>query len=67
MTGKLFEYLAADRPILLLGTGNAAADIVTRAGAGWTIPVGDVNAALLVQLETVRQLTGAEVSREELR
>src|SRR5215207_3772939 len=29
-TGKLFEYLAARRPILLFGTDNAAAEIVTR-------------------------------------
>jgi len=44
-TGKLFEYLAARRPILVLGAGSAAADIVVEAGAGMTIPVRDVDAA----------------------
>jgi glycosyltransferase involved in cell wall biosynthesis len=33
-TGKLFEYLGAGRPILVLGDGTAAAEIVRSAGAG---------------------------------
>lgn len=44
-TGKLFEYLAARRPILVLGAGSAAADIVTSAGAGLAIPTHDAVAA----------------------
>lgn len=44
-TGKLFEYLAAGRPILVLGERSAAAEIVTSAAAGWAIPHRDVNAA----------------------
>jgi glycosyltransferase involved in cell wall biosynthesis len=44
-TGKLFEYLAAGRPILVLGAGSAAADIVVRAGAGSAVPVRDAHAA----------------------
>jgi glycosyltransferase involved in cell wall biosynthesis len=44
-TGKLFEYLAAARSILVLGTGTAAADIVASAGAGIAIPAHDANAA----------------------
>ena len=44
-TGKLFEYLAARRPILLFGVDNAAADIVMRAGAGIAIPTNDADAA----------------------
>jgi len=44
-TGKLFEYLAAGRPILVLGKGSAAADIVIAAGAGSAIPVRDTGAA----------------------
>lgn len=44
-TGKLFEYLAAERPILVLGDGTEAARIVEDACAGWAIPVGDVDAA----------------------
>jgi len=44
-TGKLFEYLAAGRPILVVGAGSAAADIVTGAGAGSAIPVRDTDSA----------------------
>jgi len=33
-TGKLFEYLGAGRPILVLGDGTAAAEIVRSVGAG---------------------------------
>jgi glycosyltransferase involved in cell wall biosynthesis len=44
-TGKLFEYLASGRPILVLGAGSAAGDIVTAAGAGIAIPTHDADAA----------------------
>jgi glycosyltransferase involved in cell wall biosynthesis len=44
-TGKLFEYLAAGRPILVLGAGSAAGDIVIEAGAGLAIPTRDADAA----------------------
>lgn len=44
-TGKLFEYLAAGRPILVLGAGSAAGTIVTEAGAGLAIPTHDAEAA----------------------
>jgi glycosyltransferase involved in cell wall biosynthesis len=33
-TGKLYEYLAADRPILVLGRRSVAADIVRATGSG---------------------------------
>ena len=45
VTGKLFEYLAAARPILVFGAGTAAADIVARAGSGIAIPAHDPEAA----------------------
>jgi glycosyltransferase involved in cell wall biosynthesis len=41
-TGKLFEYLAAKRPIIALAQGNEAARIVDRTGTGVTLPVDDV-------------------------
>jgi glycosyltransferase involved in cell wall biosynthesis len=44
-TGKLYEYLGASRPILVLGAGSAAAEIVVGAGAGSAIPVRDADAA----------------------
>ena len=40
-TGKLFEYLYAQRPILVLGDRTEAARIVRRAGAGTAIPADD--------------------------
>ena len=44
-TGKLYEYLAAGRPILVLGAGSAAGTIVTEAGAGLAVPTHDAAAA----------------------
>jgi glycosyltransferase involved in cell wall biosynthesis len=40
-TGKLYEYLAARRPILVLGEHSVAAQIVAEAGAGIVAPVHD--------------------------
>jgi glycosyltransferase involved in cell wall biosynthesis len=40
-TGKLFEYFAAGRPILVLGDETEAAKLVTAAGAGFGAPVSD--------------------------
>jgi glycosyltransferase involved in cell wall biosynthesis len=40
-TGKLFEYLAAERPVLVLGEQTEAARIVARAGAGVAADEGD--------------------------
>lgn len=41
-TGKLYEYLAARRPIIALADGNEAARIVSESEAGITIPPDDV-------------------------
>jgi glycosyltransferase involved in cell wall biosynthesis len=43
-TGKLFEYLAAGRPILALAQENAAARIVEETATGLTVPPDDVPA-----------------------
>ena len=43
-TGKLFEYLGAERPILVLGDRSEAARIVSEAGAGVTAPADDPEA-----------------------
>ncbi len=51
-TGKLFEYLAAGRPILVLGQRSVAAGIVGEAGAGLSVP-GDDGAAIAAALGTV--------------
>ena len=41
---KLYEYLAAGRPILVLGDQTEAARIVSEAGAGFAAPAGDPEA-----------------------
>lgn len=43
-TGKLFEYLAAGRPILALAEGNEAARVVRETGTGVTVAPEDVGA-----------------------
>ncbi len=42
-TGKLFEYLAANRPILALASGNEAARIVTETSTGVTVDPHDID------------------------
>jgi glycosyltransferase involved in cell wall biosynthesis len=53
-TGKLFEYLGAGRPILVLGERTAAAEIVRSAGAGLVASAADPGeiAAALERLVT---------------
>ena len=43
-TGKLYEYLAAGRPILALAGDNEAASIVAETGTGTSVPPDDVPA-----------------------
>jgi glycosyltransferase involved in cell wall biosynthesis len=48
-TGKLFEYLGAGRPVLVLGTDSEAARIVAEAGAGTAVrgdDAGEIASAL---------------------
>ena len=40
-TGKVFEYLAAGRTVLVLGDETEAARIVTETGAGFAVPASD--------------------------
>ena len=44
LTGKIFEYLAAQKPILALVPSGAAADLVLEANAGWVVPPDDIPA-----------------------
>jgi glycosyltransferase involved in cell wall biosynthesis len=39
--GKLAEYLASERPIIVVGSGSEAARIVTETGSGVAVPAGD--------------------------
>ena len=41
LPGKIFEYVATGRRILLHGTGGAMGDIVSELGAGITVAEGD--------------------------
>jgi glycosyltransferase involved in cell wall biosynthesis len=44
-SGKIYEYLAAERPILAaVPTGGAAAELVREAAAGLVVPPDDVEA-----------------------
>jgi glycosyltransferase involved in cell wall biosynthesis len=43
-TGKLFEYLASGRPILVLGAETEAARIVAETRSGWSAPASDPRA-----------------------
>jgi glycosyltransferase involved in cell wall biosynthesis len=54
VTGKLFEYLSANRPIIALA-GSEVARIVSSTGTGVTVPADDVE-AIVSQLR--RLLTG---------
>jgi glycosyltransferase involved in cell wall biosynthesis len=56
-TGKLYEYLAAGRPIVALADGNEAARIVRETGTGITVPPGD-EAAIATAL---RQVAGGSL------
>jgi glycosyltransferase involved in cell wall biosynthesis len=60
-TGKLFEYLAAERPILVLGEETEAARIVVEAGAGFAAPADDPAgiAAALERVVTGQMTDGA--------
>ena len=53
-TGKLFEYLGAERPVLVLGEDSEAARIVRDAGAGLAAPSADPE-AIAAALERLPQ------------
>jgi len=52
-TGKLFEYLAAERPILVVGEDSEAARIVRATASGLIAPAGDVPAIAAALRELV--------------
>jgi glycosyltransferase involved in cell wall biosynthesis len=56
-TNKLFEYLAARRPVLVLGDNSEAARIVRAADSGIGAPAGDPQAIA----EAVRKLVAGDV------
>jgi glycosyltransferase involved in cell wall biosynthesis len=56
-TNKLFEYLAARRPVLVLGDNSEAARIVREADSGIGAPAGDPQAIA----EAVRKLVAGDI------
>jgi glycosyltransferase involved in cell wall biosynthesis len=51
LTGKIFEYLAASKPILALAPEGAAADLVREAQAGRVVSPADISAIANALLE----------------
>jgi glycosyltransferase involved in cell wall biosynthesis len=58
-TGKLFEYLAAGRPIIALAEGNEAARIVRETNTGIVVPPDDVEAIA----DALRRAASGELAR----
>ena len=66
-TGKVFEYLNAKRPILVLGEGTEAARIVLEAGAGIATSATDptqIEAALRSLLTDAPSVDGSDRALE---
>jgi glycosyltransferase involved in cell wall biosynthesis len=59
-TGKLFEYLAAGKPILALAEGNEAERIVRETGTGVAVPPDDVDAIA----DALRRAARGELARD---
>jgi glycosyltransferase involved in cell wall biosynthesis len=57
--GKLFEYLAARRPIVALADGNEAARIVRETNTGVAVPPRDVDAIT----DALRRVASGELAR----
>ena len=58
-TGKLYEYLGAERPILVLGDETEAARIVREADAGEVAPAGEPEAIAAALERLPSHMTGA--------
>lgn len=65
-TGKLFEYLTAERPILALASGNEAARIVTETGTGMTVAPDQPEAIAQALLAVVDGKLAASYSPRDL-
>lgn len=59
-TGKLYEYMAAGRPIIALANGNEAARLVTETGTGIVVPPHDVDAIAAA----LRRAASGELQRD---
>jgi glycosyltransferase involved in cell wall biosynthesis len=64
-TGKLFEYLAAARPVLVLGEETEAARIVAETGAGYSTSADDPEAIAAALRRLVDSPPTVETNAEE--
>jgi glycosyltransferase involved in cell wall biosynthesis len=62
LPGKLFDYLAAGRPIILLGAEGEAARLIAQLEAGFLVRDGDVS-ALQTALQLIRKAPPAAPER----
>ncbi|MGE4425267.1 MAG: glycosyltransferase [Solirubrobacteraceae bacterium] len=65
-TGKLYEYLAAERPILELGVDNEAARIIVETQTGVAVPPRDVDAIAEALARLLSATSGYEPRRAAL-
>jgi glycosyltransferase involved in cell wall biosynthesis len=65
-TGKLFEYLAAGRPVLVLGEETEAARIVADTGAGFSVSATDPGAIAAALRKLVDSPPGQGASPENV-
>ena len=63
--GKLFEYVAAQRPMFALCDPGATADIITQAKLGTVVKVEDVNACEAALREVLTTAVPTHVERDE--
>jgi glycosyltransferase involved in cell wall biosynthesis len=67
LTGKIFEYLAAERPILaLVPPDGAAADLLHETGAGTVVPPDDVDAIRVALVELNRSWRNGSLGQAPL-
>jgi glycosyltransferase involved in cell wall biosynthesis len=62
-TGKLYEYLAAQRPVVVVGASSVAARIVQEMGAGLVAQAddpADIARALMERITSVGRVSGAD-------
>jgi len=61
VTGKIFQYLAAGRPVLAMVPEGAAADIVRKTRAGFVVASTDVEGACRVLLTMARDKAAGKI------
>jgi glycosyltransferase involved in cell wall biosynthesis len=64
--GKLYEYLAAGRPVLAVAPPDSStADVLTQTGGGWLAPAGDPAAIACILRQAFSQHRAAKSVRPD--